>query len=140
MRQISKSLILFLFMILVTSNVFARKPAVEPVTGLSIDQYDDVHPSKAKAYDFNNKKTKKLAPVKAPKKVKQTSLEQMKDKKSGINQGLVVLMVFLLPVAVWLGLMKGIKDFDEEVPNNVVDLNSKSNSSDDDDIDYPKAS
>lgn len=127
-------------MILLTSTAFARKPAVEPVTGISIDQYDDVHPSKAKAYDFNLKNTKKLAPAKSAKKVKQTSLEQMKDKKSKVNQGIVILLVFLLPVAVWLGLMKGIKDFDQEVPNNVVDLNSKSKSKDDDDIDYPKAS
>ena len=127
-------------MILVTSTAFGRKPAVEPVTGLSIDQYDDVHPSKAKAYDFNTNKTKKLAPAKGAKKVKQTSIDQMKDKKSKMNQGIVLLMVFLLPVAVWLGLMKGVKDLDQEVPNNVVDLNSKSKSSDDDDIDYPKAS
>ncbi len=123
---------------------FARKPAVEPVTGISIDQYDDVSPSKATPFSFGQAKTKNLAPAKTKKEVKQTSLKQTSESGSQTNKIIVILMVCLLPIAVWLGLMKGIKDLDQEEMNNVVDLNSKRkdtlDKSDDDDMDIPKAS
>jgi hypothetical protein len=140
MRQIIKFIIFTLFVGLLSPHSFARKPAVEPVSGISIDHYDDVAPSKAKPYDFNQKKTKKLGAAKKTKEVKKTTLKEMKTKKSRTNQVIVILMVFLLPVAVWLGLMKGIKDLDTEALDNVVDLNSKRTENDDDDIDFPKAS
>ncbi|WP_127718096.1 hypothetical protein [Halobacteriovorax sp. HLS] len=128
-------------MFLMTNMSFARKPAVEPVTGISIDQYDDVAPEKATPYNFNQKKTKALTPVKTKKEVKQKTLNQMQEKTtSTTNQVLVLLMVMVLPIAVWLGLMKGVKDLDHEAPNNVVDLNSKKPSNDDDDMNFPKAS
>lgn len=124
-----------------TNMSFARKPAVEPVSGISIDQYDDVSPEKATPYNFNQEKTKKLVPIDTKKEVKQRTLNQLEEKTtSTTNQILVLLMVMTLPIAVWLGLMKGVKDLDQEVPNNVVDLNTKKPSNDDDDMNFPKAS
>ncbi|PIK14979.1 hypothetical protein [Halobacteriovorax sp. JY17] len=141
MKQFNRQLILFLFLALITSSMtFARKPAVEPVSGISIDQYDDVAPSKATPFDFTqNEKSKSLAPVrKSP--VKETNVEMMDDSKSTTNKTIVILMICLLPIAVWLGLMKGVKDLEEEVPSNVVDLDSKRESDNDDDMNFPKAS
>ena len=141
MKQIIHFFTFTLFLAIASNQSFARKPAVEPVSGISIDQYDDVPPAKANPYDFNQGKTKELAPAKRSKAVKKTTLDDMKSsKKSRTNQVIVLLMVFLLPVAVWLGLMKGIKDLDNERPNNIVDLDAKRTSDDDDDIDFPKAS
>lgn len=40
-------------------NSFARKPAVEPVLGVSIEEYKEVAPEKAKGFDFNRKPTSK---------------------------------------------------------------------------------
>lgn len=141
MRQISKHLILFLFLTLVTSSMaFARKPAVEPVTGISIDQYDDVAPSKATPFKFGQEKTKNMAPAKSKKEVKQTSIKDNNESKSQTNKIIVILMVSLLPIAVWLGLMKGIKDLDEEKPENVFTLHPKKGDNDDDDMNFPKAS
>jgi len=119
---------------------FARKPAVEPVTGIAIDQYDDVAPSKATPFQFGQKKTKNLAPAKSRKEVKQTSIKQESESKSQTNKIIVILMVCLLPIAVWLGLMKGIKDLDQEEPENVITLHPKKDKDDDDDINFPKAS
>lgn len=140
MRNIIKFVIFTLIFGLLSFQSFARKPAVEPVSGISIDQYADVPPSKAKPFDFTQGQTKKLAPAKKGKTVKKTTMEDMRTTKSRTNKILVIVMVFLLPVAVWLGLMKGIKDLDIEEPSNVVDLNSKRTNDDDDDIDFPKAS
>ncbi len=141
MIQINKQLILFFFLALVSSSMtFARGPAVEPVTGISIDQYDDVPPSKAVPFDFSQEnRTKKLEPVKKN-TVKETNLETLEDSQSSTNKYIVILMVCLLPIAVWLGLMKGVKDLDEEVPSNIVDLDSKRDNDDDDDMNFPKAS
>ncbi|WP_372651784.1 hypothetical protein [Halobacteriovorax sp.] len=119
---------------------FARGPAVEPVTGISIDQYEDVPPSEAVPFDFSQDgKTKKVAPIKKN-TVKETNLETLEDSRSTTNKYIVILMVCLLPLAVWLGLMKGVKDLDEEIPSNIVDLDSKRDNNDDDDMNFPKAS
>lgn len=141
MIQINKQLILFLLLTFVsTSLTFARGPAVEPVTGISIDQYDDVPPSKATPFDFSqDSEAKKAQPIKKG-TVKETNLEALEDSKSTTNKYIVILMVCLLPVAVWLGLMKGVKDLDQEVPSNIVDLDSKREKDDDDDVNFPKAS
>ena len=101
MRQFSKQLILFLFLALITSSMsFARKPAVQPVSGISIEEYNDVPPSKATPYNFTqNEKSKRIAPIKK-KPIKETSVEAMDDTKSTTNQTIVILMICLLPIAV----------------------------------------
>ncbi|ATH06970.1 hypothetical protein BIY24_03170 [Halobacteriovorax marinus] len=140
MRQFTKQFILFLFLALITSSMsFARKPAVEPVSGISIEEYNDVPPSKATPFDFTQKKEQPSAAVKKN-EVKTTTINELDDAKSSTNQIIVILMVCLLPIAVWLGLMKGVKDLEEETPNNVVDLESKRGDDDNDDMNFPKAS
>lgn len=140
MKNFNRQFIIFLFLTLLTTSMsFARKPAVQPVSGISIDQYNDVPPSKATPFDFTQpKNNKKAAPAK--KAVKETNLEKMDDVKSTTNKTIVVLMVCLLPIAVWLGLMKGVKDMDQDSPSNIVDLDSRRNNNDDDDHNIPKAS
>ena len=141
MKLFNKQLILFFFLTLIVSSIsFARGPAVEPVTGISIDQYDDVPPSQATPFDFTqNVKSKQLKPVKKT-PVKETDLATLEDTQSNTNKYIVIMMVCLLPIAVWLGLMKGVKDLEEEIPSNIVELDSKRNGSDDDDMNFPKAS
>jgi hypothetical protein len=145
---------LFMTLICLSSGVaHARKPAVLPVTSISIDQYNDVPPSKAKGYDWNNNKnavktitTKK--PVARTPAIQRYDFNQTKTSGPSIPVIAFLILMFGLPMALWWGIMKGL-DQPEETNNaedvgSVVDLKSErakreSNSDNDDDINYPKA-
>ncbi len=45
--------LIFTFLCVFRLNSYARKPAVEPILGVSIEEYKEVPPQKAKGYDFN---------------------------------------------------------------------------------------
>lgn len=145
---------LFMTLICLSSGLaHARKPAVLPVTSISIDDYKDVPPSEAKGYNWANKDTVKTPTAKKP--VARTPAIQRYDFNQSNTSGpsipviAFLVLMFGLPMALWWGIMKGL-DQPEELDNDssgseVVDLNSErakreSNSdNDDDDFHFPKA-
>lgn len=146
-------LILALFTLPLSS--FARKPAVEPVTGISIDEYKEVPPSQAQGYNWNKKNTESL-------KVKENTAPQVKGDVSALPEreissttgpnltpAIVLFFMLILPFGIWYFLLGKLDEpeteigFQEEEEDNTLAFPSKSHKKDDeddDDFDIPKAS
>jgi len=128
-----------LFLLLAVAQidtVEARKPAVDPVQEISIEEYNDVPPEKAKAFDFSQ--DKKKAQGKKPlvkKQVPVTSIKSLESKDNTFSY--LLFFLFALPFAIWFGIRNITKVKNEAIDDNVTELKSKKKS--DDDINYPKA-
>ena len=148
-----KLLILALLALPLTS--FARKPAVEPVTGISIDEYKDVPPSQAQGYDWNQEsqgKTKgkiKFAPAIKGDVTKLPQHEIESTSTPDLTPAIILMLMLLLPFGIWFFLLGkleapatevGFKDHEEEDNTLAFPSNKKSDDEDDDDFDVPKAS
>jgi hypothetical protein len=130
----------------------AREPAVEPVTGISIDDYKVIPPSQAKGYDFQKGKPKevtKKAPVQKSNDRQFAAtipVETKTTQQLGANAPTWPVSIFLfvliaLPFGAWFGIMKslGQDKEDEYIPSNTIAFPTKSDSTDDDDFNLPKA-
>ena len=134
---------------LLSFEVEARKPAVEPVMGLSIEEYDNVPPEKAQGFNFEQDSKQ------SPKQVKQNQITPNQNPvapRSLVNQSLqsadsdtpailFYILLSLLPFVVWFGLMKSLESNEEEFTAEMYDLEAqrrKREEAKDDDI--PKAS
>lgn len=114
-----------------------RKPAVEPIQEIDIEQYQNQDPSNAKGYDFSHP----VAPL-AKSKVKKA------DSPSGINIWGPIIFLLSVPVAIWLGLSKSFNE--KEIASDKqhgyyrkdfqLIKKEQSNDDEDDDFDLPKAS
>ena len=65
-----KNLIILFFMmanIMFIGDSKGRSPAVDPVSSISIDEYQDVEPEQAKGFDFNSTTPSSAAPSATPK-------------------------------------------------------------------------
>lgn len=99
-RMIMKIVTLVLF--LLSSPLFARSPAVEPVSGISIEEYREVEPSKAAGYNFTR--------------------EEPPYEQSGKNAQLTPTTAFFLivasalPFVVWFGIMRALPDATPTTP------------------------
>lgn len=135
----------------------ARKPAVEPVTGISIDDYKEVPPSEAQGYDWNkgqnnqaNRKPKSVeqAPVNTD-ELPQKEIETVST--PDLTPAVVLLFMLSLPFGIWFFLLGKLEkpenevgfQEDEDLDNTLAfpgKSKTESNKDDDDDFDIPKAS
>ena len=127
---------LFLLGVMAHNVVEARKPAVDPVQEISIEEYNDVPPEKAKAFDFSQTSKKNITKkALVRKQVPITSIKDLEGQDRSFN--FLFLLVFALPLAVWFSVRSITKSKEEDIKDNVTALKSKKDS--DDDINYPKA-
>jgi hypothetical protein len=132
------SLAFVIVLTMTLKNADARKPAVDPVKEISIEEYNDVPPEQAKAYDFS-RKSKTLNAAKKPlvrNVVPVKSIDSLEDKSKSLN--FLFIFVFATPFLIWFGIRQMVKRNDEDNMDNVTVLKTKKES--DDDIDFPKAS
>lgn len=120
----------FVFFIL-TSPLFARSPAVEPVQGISIEEYREVDSTQAKGYDFAKYEAHQTRP----------------NSELSFTTGFFLLVVSALPFVVWFGVMRALPDATPKAPEqgtqkpNLSIINGEGRKDDDDDHhDLPKAS
>ncbi len=128
---------LFLLIAGVNTSADARKPAVDPVQEISIEEYNDVPPEKARPFDFSQD-SKKSATKKilVKKQVPIKSIKSLEDKNHSFNY--LFLFIFFLPFAIWIGIKSTLKSKEENIEDNVTELKTKKDS--DDDMNFPKAS
>lgn len=143
-----------LLILLLPLSAFARKPAVEPITGISIDDYRDVPPSKAKGYNWNEGESKVTSEAIAPKgDTSKLPTRSIADSTGpDLKPAFILVLLLVLPFGIWF-FMNGKLDepeteigFQDEVHDNTLAFpktNSKKeedNDDDDDDFNIPKAS
>jgi hypothetical protein len=146
-----KKLIL-LAVIAVSFSAFARNPAVEPVSGISIDHYNDVPPSEGQGFDWNNKKQQKSVKTKNTQSkldVDRLPQQEITDTTGAdLTPAFILFFMLVLPFGIWFFLLGKLEEpevevgFDDE-KDNMLAFPSKSNKDedgDDDDFDIPKAS
>ncbi|MCK5072696.1 MAG: hypothetical protein KAQ98_04665 [Bacteriovoracaceae bacterium] len=126
----------------------ARKPAVEPVTGLSIDNYEHVPPENARGYEWKYGTPKKIVPEsttkRAQKNLRPPEIEQ--ESGNGFLSTIFILFIVLLPLAIWISLFIGLgknrklPEASENLPDNVTDLIKEKKDDENEDYKFPKAS
>ncbi len=150
--------LIVLSLILLPFTVLARKPAVEPVTGISIDDYKEVPPSQAKGFDWskNNKELKVNSDSKPAVKGDVTKLPEQEIttiSTPDLSPAVILLMMLALPFGIWFFLLgkleapvneKGFEEEEDHLDNTLAfpgkKTKSESNDDDDDDFNIPKAS
>lgn len=140
------SIIILGLITLLPLGSFARGPAVEPVSGISIDDYKEVPPKQAKGYHFQKGKpvsASTVAPVETfteTKKPDAKPKEQVYDNVPAWPLSVLLVLLVGLPFGIWIGVMKslGKEQTTENTSQNTIAFPSKK-SGDDDDVDWPKA-
>ena len=104
-------IVLFCRIFVIENSAIARGPAVEPVTGLSIEEYNQTFPNKKSGFNFNYdkaslnlKKKNNSRTIAATNRAPERSIESLYDKSGSEYAFLIILGV--LPFIIWLGLMK----------------------------------
>lgn len=135
--------------------VEAREPAVEPVTGISIDDYKVIPPSQAKGYEFQKGKPSNVA-QKAPVQktttttnttattvtnIETKSTKQLQTDAPGWPTSLFLFVLIALPFGAWFGIMRSLQEDKTEdfVPSNTLAFPTREETTDDDDFNLPKA-
>lgn len=141
------NLILILALLTLTSfGLHARGPAVEPVTGISIDDYKEIPPEQAKGYDFQKGKPKAIAKkAHSESSIAPTKPVVTKTEKQIYSEGpswpisIFLILLVALPFGAWFGVLKGLssEETTEEAPSNTIAFPSKR--TDEDDTNWPKA-
>ena len=133
---------IFIIFFSLSFNSFARKPAVEPIMGVSIEEYKEVPPEKTKGYDFNERKPNAKSVESVPRKhsTKELNVQSANEPKETIN--LVIVFFILLPIVAtaltYFNFQNTVRKREEAASfDNVESLDKKSN---DDDFNFPKAS
>lgn len=138
-------IITFFIMIAIIPFSFARKPAIEPVQGISIDHYKEVPPSQDKGFNFNS----------GPSETVKTHDVQTNPSHSSSSENspwpaaFAFTFFMLLPALLWWAVLsKTENEFEEsnsdnEFVGNTYDLSEerikRQSAHDDDDSHYPKA-
>lgn len=127
MKKITLIIILGIF---TSFNLFGRSPAVEPVMGISIEEYENVPPEEATPYDFAETSQAK-APSRAPAIEVPSSFEftapsrtfSQVEAETNVPPYLIF-MALLLPLIVWFGLLKNLdKSFENPAQaENMVNI------------------
>ncbi|OIQ19803.1 MAG: hypothetical protein BM556_04785 [Bacteriovorax sp. MedPE-SWde] len=131
------------FILFISSTTFARKPAVDPVVGVSIEEYKEVPPEKAKGYDFNRRPNseKRAASTKRTHSVEGLKVESATDTSASSGKLIFLFLIFLPIVASGITFYRLGRKFDGITKDsNVTDINKNKKDSDHDDFDIPKAS
>lgn len=150
-----KPIILFIFMTagLLSFKVEARKPAVEPVMGLSIEEYENVPPEQSQGFDFEQNEApetqsrqpgqEQLTAPQTPPVASRNFINQSAQSSSPDTPAtLFYILLSLLPFVVWFGLMKNLDgNQKEEFTAEMYDLEEQRRKRDQNhDDDIPKAS
>lgn len=115
--------------ILGASQALARKPAVEDVQGISIDEYREVSPVEEKGFNFDNNE-------RAPSnQVVENAPEQKTPESAPVSWWPLLALPIGLAFMMWNLFKKGTQQ--TQVPDNVVQLPKRK---DHDDDQYKKAS
>lgn len=127
--------IIFLLLFSISTSLFAsRGPAVEPVTGISIEEYNETTPQPGRGFDFNQA----------------DSFFEKAPTDTSLTMTTVAFLIFAsaLPFIVWVGVMRALpdatpvgSDAPAVRPNlTVVAKEPSSPTSEEDDQHWPKAS
>ena len=128
--------IIFLLLFSISTSLFAgRGPAVEPVTGISIEEYNETTPQTGRGFDFNQ----------------ENSFFEKAPTDTSLSMTTVAFLIFAsaLPFIVWFGVMRALPDastVNSETPAARPSLTvvakepSSANKNEDDDHHWPKAS
>ncbi len=114
-----KTLIIFtLFLLSIFTNLtieksYGRKPAVLPVSGISIDDLEPVNEEQARGYEFKNEQIKSEELTKRD----PSQLDQKVVTESTRSEVLpaIILFLILLPVGLWISVMKAKRVTGKEV-------------------------
>jgi hypothetical protein len=141
-----------LLILLLPLTAFARKPAVEPVTGISIDEYKEVPPSEAKGYNWNEGEAKVTKEAIAPKGDVSRLPTQTISETTGMDltPAIILVMLLILPFGIKF-FLNGKLDkpetetgLEKEIHDNTLAFPKSSkkedDDNDDDDFNIPKAS
>jgi len=109
-----------------STQALARKPAVEPVQGISIDEYKEVSPAQEKGFNFSNEER---AP--ANNKV-ENAPEQKTPESAPVSWWPLLALPVGLAFMMWNLLQKGAQK--TQLPDNVVHLPKRKENNDDDHI------
>jgi hypothetical protein len=142
MGPVSKLLLSFValfttFLVLDLSQGQARGPAVEAMASIAIDQHKPADPKKIEGFDFSQSSPVVVA---APKQtIMDIPVAAKTPKQTLLFIGIVMV---LLPLTIWVGIMKNLKGDDSELLRKVekLPLKNKFSKKEKDQDSYPKAS
>lgn len=135
--------------------VEAREPAVEPVTGISIDDYKVIPPSQAKGYEFQKGKPTNVGQKTPVQKtitnttattevtnIETKTTKQLQTDAPGWPTSLFLFVLIALPFGAWFGIMRSLQEdkTEENVPSNTLAFPTREETTDNDDFNLPKAS
>lgn len=135
-----------------SSTLEARSPAVEPVTGISIDQYQEVSPQEDPGFNWKKPTdiTSNTSLITTRTPAESALITKTENQTKSWPVILFLLGLICLPFALWYSVMKGLEDKDEfvnqspiqDISGNTVDLNAerKKRSGEQDKDDISKAS
>jgi hypothetical protein len=101
---------LFCLFFVFSATTFARSPAVEPVTGISIDQYKQVDPSNDPGFDWNQQNSKAVSTSLITTRVpSQNSLiQKTRSQEKSLGTTLLLIALLTLPFFIWNVAMRGL--------------------------------
>jgi|GEM_PF-3177406 len=142
MGPVSKLVLAFValftsFIILDLSQTEARGPSVEPMAAIAIDQYRPADPQKIQGFDFSNPAPEVLINQSADHKIMDIPVSAQTPKQTLLFIGIVMV---LLPLTIWVGIMKNLKGDDSKLLEKVEKLPVKNKQKSSDQDSYPKAS
>ena len=130
-----------IFLIL-SFQLYARKPAVEPISGISIDHIKEEKPSAPKKlYDFNNKvrgpssELKRRLPAQTYKEI--SSIDQSSE---NFSYYLLILPFLILPFIAKFILNMKVKSRKSSISLSIIDGEKNDFSENNDDDDFKQAS
>ncbi len=124
-----------------------REPAVLPVSGISIDDYKEIPPEKAKGYHFKQGRPSSLKKDTIShtreRHLKRKSFKQVYGPDTSWPLSILLILLIAMPFILWSLIMKSLNKeeftgFKKTLPFPTD--NQKSGNDDDDDLNLPKAS
>jgi len=112
------TILLFIYSLgtlLFSSVIFARAPAVEPVTGISIDQYREVDPKSDPGFNWKQDPSKYIHFNTNTAKRNPANYEST---TSTTMTAVFLLAIVAFPIALWFTLMKSFPTAPESIPEN----------------------
>ncbi len=144
------TILLFFIFITAINLTMARSPAVEPVSGISIDNQKIVSPQKIKSFNFSknsdlqngrNIATQPIINKRANSVIKKNLVKDSNSSATIFYQSLIVLIILLLPIIVWAHTYSQLKQQSSKHEDNLHILPKKNSDNESNgDEDLPKAS
>ncbi|MBT7610671.1 MAG: hypothetical protein HN576_13005 [Bacteriovoracaceae bacterium] len=137
-------IILVMTIVFLPAHAISRRPAVEPVSGISIEDYKVIPPSQAKGYQFSRGKPSSLIRNTAsgfnPSSIEKKTSKQIYDSTSNWPISIFLFLLVIMPFGLWFSIMKSLDNKETDLPANTLSFPSNKTQKSDDDIDFPKAS